>query len=387
MKKLISMLLALCLLLSSATGALAAYDGSKPACQQPGHEKWDGTDHNRPQTCWITGHFACDGMNHEPAACGVWHHFNCDGKEHVAAACGAEGHFACKGEHTAAACGVENHCVSDGLKHVAAGCGTEGHLLCDGYKHRNAVCGTVGHLDCDGRDHTAAACGARKHYNCDGLEHAPAVCGKKGHCAADGRNHGAADCGHAGHIGCTGDHGIAKCGLEGHFACESGHTTAVLSKYCIAEPQHKKCEKTAEHFCDPEIGGCGVTYLCEDSNEHTTCRMCGLLWCDGTLGSHYTPCGNANHRPCVYTLKGKVWRASEHPRCDLCGGGKCSGKHGAGACVPICPHCGEIRKNWESHRAECGEHFECRPSSKKLNHNWCSEHNMPKCRGNHPDHK
>ena len=383
MKKLVSALLMLCLLVSMTSGALAAYDATKPACRNPEHEKWDGQNHNRPQSCWITGHFECDGADHTRAACGVWGHFNCDGKEHVAASCGAEDHFACKGTHAQAKCGLANHCVNDGKRHTAAICGKEGHLACDGMKHSSASCGKRGHLGCDGLDHTQAACGVWGHFNCDGKEHAPAPCGKRGHCIADGKNHGMGECGYAGHIGCVGDHGIAKCGIEGHFACEGGHTTAVMSKYCIAEPQHKKCEKTAEHFCDPEIGGCGVTYLCEDSSKHTTCSKCGLLWCDGSLGGHYTPCGNANHRPCVYTLAGKTWRASDHPKCDLCGGGKCSGRHGAGVCVPVCSSCGEPLKNWKSHRAKCGEHFKCRPSSAGLDHDWCSLCGMPKCRGEH----
>ena len=71
MKKIFSLLLALCLLLSTASGALAAYDATKPACQTPGHEKRDGVDHDRPQSCWTKGHFACDGMDHDKAATGA----------------------------------------------------------------------------------------------------------------------------------------------------------------------------------------------------------------------------------------------------------------------------------------------------------------------------
>ena len=376
-KKLFCMLLALCLMLGAAAGAMAAYDPMKPWCQTEGHEKRDGMNHDRPQSCWTEGHFNCDGMNHERAACGLWNHFNCDGKDHSAAACGAAGHTNCKGTHAAAACGLAGHCVNDGLKHMAAGCGVEGHLLCDGLKHKAAGCGTAGHLLCDGLDHSPAACGHKGHYNCDGLAHAPAVCGKRGHCADDGRNHGAAECGYAGHIGCVGDHGIAVCGVEGHFACESGHTTKE-NPFCMAEPKHKKCEKDAEHYCDPANGGCGVTYLCADSNKHTTCEMCGLLWCDGSLGGHYTPCGNRNHRPCVYTLQGKAWRASDHPRCHLCGGGKCSGRHGAGVCVPVCDQCGGVLKDGKTHRAPCGEHFTC--ISPNRDHSWCSKCGQLKCR-------
>ena len=68
MKKMVSLLLALCLLMSMVPSAFAAYDGSKPACRNPEHAKWDGQKHDRPQSCWITGHFYCDGMDHAPAA-------------------------------------------------------------------------------------------------------------------------------------------------------------------------------------------------------------------------------------------------------------------------------------------------------------------------------
>ena len=384
MKKIISLALALCMLLSTVSGALAApYDATKPACQTPGHEKYDGVDHDRPQSCWTKGHFACDGMDHEKAACGLWGHVNCDCKDHTPAACGAEGHFACKGKHEAAACGVEGHCVSDGLKHTAAGCGVEGHLLCDGLKHKAAACGLC-HLACDGADHSKAVCGHKNHYNCDGLNHAPAICGKRGHCADDGLNHGAAECGYAGHIGCTGKHGVAVCGVEGHYACESGHTTAV-NPFCMAEPQHTKCQKDEEHFCDPANGGCGETYLCKDSNKHTTCEMCGLLWCDDSLGSHYTPCGNRNHRQCYYKLQGKVWRASDHPKCHLCGGGKCSGRHGEGVCVPLCSQCGEVLKDGKTHRAKCGKHYLC--ITKGRDHGWCSDCGQLKCLGESKKHE
>ena len=277
MKKLISLMLALCLMLCVASGALAAYDATKPACQTPGHEKFDGTDHNRPQSCWTKGHFACDGLDHSKAACGAWHHFNCDGKQHPAADCGIEGHYMCKG-----------------------------------------------------------------------------------------------------------DHGPAKCGIEGHYACQDGHSARV-NEYCNAEPKHTVCQKNEEHLCDPENGGCGATYACKDSKNHIACQMCGLLVCDDSLGAHYAPCGNNQHRQCYYKLQGKTWRASEHPTCHLCGRGKCSGRHGVGACVDYCSQCNEplTGKTW-THRAECGQHYTC--ISKGLNHKWCSEHRMLKCSGSHPKH-
>ena len=277
MKKILSLVLALALLCSMLpVSALAAYDATKPACQVPGHEKFDGTDHNRPQSCWTKGHFGCDGMDHSRAACGVWKHFNCDGREHPAAECGIEGHYACKG-----------------------------------------------------------------------------------------------------------DHGQARCGVEGHKACEDGHT-ALVNDYCNAEPKHTRCQKDEEHICDPEKGGCGATYACKDSKEHTTCQMCGLLVCDDSLGAHYAPCGNKYHRQCYYKLQGKVWRSADHPKCHLCGGGKCTGRHGAGACVAACSQCGEALTKKPTHRAKCGVHYTC--ISKGLDHSWCSEHNMLKCLEGHTKH-
>ena len=271
MKKLISVLLMLCLLLSMTATAFAAYDGSKPACQKEGHAKWDGTDHSRPQSCWVKGHFNCDGMDHARAACGAWGHFNCDGKDHSPSVCGAEGH-----------------------------------------------------------------------YVCGGGEHAVAACGK--HCVYDGKNHEQ-----------------AACGLEGHFACEGkAHNGKVVSQYCNAVPQHMACEGNPMHTCDPAQGGCGVEYRCSDSNKHTACRMCGLLWCDSSLGGHYTPCGNAEHRPCVYTMKGKTYLLSEHPQCEYCGGGKCDGEaHGNGKCCESCPKCGRAEKMGYKHMAPCEMHYWC----------------------------
>ena len=77
MKKMMSLLLTVVLLVSMLpVGAMAAYDATKPACQEPGHEKFDGINHDRPQSCWVKGHFNCDGMNHDKAPCGVWGHYN-----------------------------------------------------------------------------------------------------------------------------------------------------------------------------------------------------------------------------------------------------------------------------------------------------------------------
>ena len=348
--------------------ALAAYDATKPACQVPGHEKFDGQDHNRPQSCWVKGHFGCDGMNHERAACGKWGHFNCDGKAHGASECGAEGHFVCDTlTHGQAACGLENHCVTDGKRHIAAVCGIEGHLACDGLKHKVASCGLSGHMGCDGADHSKAVCGKAGHYVCDGAEHAKPVCGRYGHCISDGKDHEAAPCGHAGHYACDGrTHELASCGVEGHYICEGRkHQNKPVSKYCNAVPQHMVCQGDQMHYCDPAQGGCGDEYWCSRSNAHTPCRMCGLLWCDRSLGSHETPCGNANHRPCVYTLNGKRYVKADHQTCKYCGKGLCNGEeHGNTKCCDPCPNCGGPEKLGKKHWDDCGKHLWCKTGGK-----------------------
>ena len=369
MKKFLSLLLVLTLMCSMLPGsALAAYDATKPACQTPGHEKFDGTDHDRPQSCWVKGHFACDGMDHAKAVCGKWGHVNCDGKDHSASDCGAEGHYACdKLTHGQAACGLENHCVSDGKRHVAAICGLEGHLACDGMQHKAASCGKAGHMGCDGANHSKAACGKSGHYACDGMDHAKAECGRYGHCISDGKAHEATECGYAGHYACDGrKHELAACGVEGHYACEvRAHQHKPVSKYCNAVPQHMICQGDAEHYCDPNQGGCGDTYMCSRSNAHTACRMCGLLWCDRTLGSHETPCNNASHRPCYYRLIGKKYVKAEHQYCYWCGEAKCNGKeHGVHDCAPKCKACGNRKPFDESHRMKCG-HYGCVPSRER----------------------
>ncbi|MBQ4266017.1 MAG: hypothetical protein IJB85_10935 [Clostridia bacterium] len=369
MKKILSLVLAVLMLSTMLPmSALAAYDATKPACQVPGHEKFDGQDHNRPQSCWVKGHFGCDGMNHERAACGKWGHFNCDGKAHGASECGAEGHFVCDTlTHGQAACGLENHCVTDGKRHIAAVCGIEGHLDCDGLKHKVASCGLSGHMGCDGADHSKAVCGKAGHYVCDGAEHAKPVCGRYGHCISDGKDHEAAPCGHAGHYACDGrKHELAACGVEGHFACEvRAHLHKPVSKYCNAVPQHMVCQGDEMHYCDPAQGGCGKEYLCSRSNAHTACRMCGLLWCDRTLGGHETPCNNAYHRPCYYRLTGKKYVKDEHQICYWCGEAKCNGKvHGAGFCVDTCDACGEGKRFHKRHVFECGHH-NCIPSRER----------------------
>ena len=373
LRKILSVFVVLMLLCTMLPrNALAAYDATKPACQKPGHEKFDGADHDRPQSCWVTGHFGCDGMDHARAVCGKWGHFNCDGKDHSPNACGAEGHFVCdKQNHAQAACGLAGHCTTDGLRHTAAVCGAEGHYACDGMKHKAAACGTAGHMGCDGADHGKAACGKAGHKACDGKEHALAACGKAGHCISDGKAHEAAACGVAGHTLCDGkNHGAAACDVEGHYACSGGHQHKPMSKYCNAQPQHMVCQGDAMHYCDPAQGGCGRDYLCSKSNAHTNCRMCGLLWCNRSLGSHETPCGNASHRPCVYTLNDKTYVKAEHETCWWCGEYKCNGeKHGDKRCVSVCKQCGNSKRYNKSHKMECG-HYGCVES--RIPHELCT---------------
>ena len=383
MKRHLTMLCALLLCVLLPVCALAAMrpEGARtPECRNPEHWIGDGLDHNRPQSCWVTGHNFCDGADHTRAACGLWGHYNCDGREHLPAACGAEGHYACDQKaHAAAGCGVAGHCILDGKRHVPAGCGIAGHYRCEGGEHTAAGCGIAGHTVCDGLDHGRAACGAKGHTVCDGMVHARAACGIYGHCVSEGANHRPSECGYAGHMACDGrDHGQAACGVAGHFACEGrSHSDKVVSKYCNAVPQHKICEGNPTHYCDPAQGGCGATYECSRSNSHTACRMCGQLWCDRSLGGHETPCGYADHRPCVYAMSGRTYRYADHPACHLCGKGKCKGEHGNGVCVDSCPACGGPEKYGYSHfNIEC-RHYWC--VSEGPHGEWCYACRTYKC--------
>ena len=294
MKKLFALLLALCMLLGAAA---VAQERTAASCGIEGHYKDDGLDHYRARPCWVYGHTNCDGGDHGRAECKIHGHFACDGEDHFAAPCGAPEHFVCdyRDSHETAACGVAGHCVSDGRKHTNASCGLSGHYRCDQMSHYLADCNIAGHYDCDGMEHTRAVCGKKGHTNCDGLEHEAAPCGRYGHCTSDGLTHGPAACGIPGHYDCDGkNHDVAACGVEGHYACAGGrHYAKPISEYCNASPQHVPCQGNPEHFCDPNYGGCGEMYLCSRSNAHTACRMCGLLWCDRSLGGHETPCKKA----------------------------------------------------------------------------------------------
>ena len=391
MKKMMSLLLTVVLLVSMLpVGAMAAYDATKPACQEPGHEKFDGINHDRPQSCWVKGHFNCDGMNHDKAPCGVWGHYNCDGREHLPASCGAEGHYACNKtqKHGQPACGAEGHCITDGKNHTPAVCGQAGHYKCDGLTHKVLACG---HYDCDGQQHGKAVCGARGHYACDGVQHELAACGKLGHCVTDGNDHLGSPCGYPGHVGCDGrNHKLAACGVEGHYACAGGrHYDQVVSKYCNAVPQHKTCEGNPQHYCDPVYGGCGVTYTCSKSNAHTSCRMCGQLWCDKSLGGHETPCDKAHHRPCVYTMSGKKYVKYDHDFCGYCGRPRCEkSEHGNGKCVDSCPKCGGPEKMGKDHKLPCGRHYSCKTSG-RIHEETCSVCGKYICdgKGEHSHHE
>ncbi|MBP3655263.1 MAG: hypothetical protein J6K32_01045 [Clostridia bacterium] len=363
MKKWLGILLMLCLLAGMAAGVLAEEEKKIPYCGNPEHWVGDGLKHFRPEPCWITGHFECDGLDHGKAECKIHLHYVCDGRDHSPAFCGAEGHAVCDWrEHETPMCGIAGHCVSDGKNHWPAYCGVAGHYTCDGMSHYDADCNKDGHGDCDGRDHDRASCGVYNHYNCDGADHTTPACGLYRHCVSDGLNHTGAPCGIAGHNECDGkNHNPAPCGVEGHYSCMGGrHYSKPISKYCNAFPQHKPCENNPEHYCDPSYGGCGETYLCHRSNAHTACRMCGLLWCDRSLGGHETPCDNANHRPCVYTMKGKTYVRAKHEFCGYCGSYVCDGyEHGNTKCVPACEYCGYPEKMFRKHLQECGKHYWC----------------------------
>lgn len=372
MKRLFAAVLVLCMLFG-ADAAFAQEEKQIPRCGNPEHYVGDGLDHTRPEICWITGHFNCDGMTHERAACKIHRHYACDGEVHEMADCGVEGHWGCDWrEHETPVCGVAGHCTTDGMNHRAASCGVAGHFNCDGTGHRTAPCKTAGHATCDGMTHTRSVCGKYGHYDCDGLVHEVPVCGRSGHCSSDGLTHETAVCGYAGHVDCDGkNHAPASCGVEGHFACAGGrHYTTPISKYCNAYPQHLPCEGNPQHYCDPVYGGCGDMYTCSHSNAHTACRMCGLLWCDRSLGGHETPCDQANHRPCVYTMSGRTYVKADHDFCGYCGYPRCDGEeHGNTKCVPACQHCGYPEKMNMEHLQPCGKHYWCLTTG---NHGVCT---------------
>lgn len=294
MKRATAILLALCLLLGAAS-ALGEAARVVPVCGNKAHYKGDGLDHSRPQSCWVTGHFSCDGQDHAKAPCGRWGHFNCDPKPHDPASCGAEGHFVC-----------------------------------------------------------------------DGKKHGPAPCGIAGHCIGDDKRHTP-----------------ARCGLEGHYNCLSGgNGHKLINQFCNLEPKHHTCQEDTSHYCDPANGGCGVTYDCTKSGSHTPCLSCGLLWCDDSLGGHYTPCGKMDHRPCAYALGkngNERFRYSDHEVCDLCDGLKCGAwrEHGEGKCAWRCKGCGVLSRNKNKHLYDCGRHYSCRRDERAKD--CCAECRMLSC--------
>ena len=56
MKKLLTALLALSLVLCLAACACAEGEKRIPACGNPEHYEGDGLDHSRPPICWVYGH-------------------------------------------------------------------------------------------------------------------------------------------------------------------------------------------------------------------------------------------------------------------------------------------------------------------------------------------
>ena len=239
MKKSICILLALCLVLAAAA-ALAAQERVVPVCGNPEHYKGDGLDHNRPQSCWVTGHFSCDGQDHAKAECGWWGHFNCDPKPHNPAACGAEGHYVCDGrKHAAAACGIEGHCAGDGKNHNASRCGIEGHYNCmpggNGHKVISNYCNAeIKHTTCM-EDTT--------HY-CDP---ANGGCAKTYDCSKSGS-----------HTECV------SCGLLWCDRSLGGHSTP------CGKVEHRPCAYTLR----------GAKYDKFRLKDHEECKYCGYYRCD-----------------------------------------------------------------------------------------------------------
>lgn len=346
------------------------------------------------------GHYRCDGHDHYQGDCKTEGHCRAYYVKHNRKCadcrvllCSPEGYNP-KNCYDCASCG-ESMCVSAHLDHtVCEGCGTCMWQTRRGEHTRCEECGLYFCTD-DGRvaDHSLMRCG--KHTNCNsmGLKHYKGDCGKDGHYTCDGLhdqcsgcklyecdegfdalNHERCDCcgmrkcdpryieaAHQTCAHCNGrlcepgtEHTLHRCGVEGHYRCDGKwHNSEIISKYCEAEHQHRKCEGDPQHFCDPDDGGCGKFYSCKWSNVHTRCSMCGLRWCDRSNGGHQTPCGRLEHRPCQ--LPG--FRYSDHAICRYCGNPRCQGSH-AHCGVPYpCPSCKEVLV-LDDHKRECG-HWKC----------------------------
>ena len=277
MKKSICILLALCLALAAAS-ALAAQERVVPVCGNPEHYKGDGLDHSRPQSCWVTGHFSCDGQDHAKAECGWWGHFNCDPKPHGPASCGAEGHYVCDGKkHAPAACGIEGHCAGDGKNHNASRCGIEGHYNClpggKGHKVISNYCNApVKHTTC--MEDTS-------HY-CDP---ANGGCGKTYDCSKSGSHTECISCGLLWCDRSLGGHST-PCGKVEHRPCAYALRGSKYDKF--RQKDHEECKY------------CGH-YRCDDWSEHgpgkcvKICKACGEAKIRNK--SHRLECGE--HYGCV----------------------------------------------------------------------------------------
>lgn len=346
------------------------------------------------------GHYRCDGHDHYQADCKTDGHCRAYYMKHTRKCascrillCNPEGYNP-KNCYDCETCGL-SMCVSADLDHtVCEGCGTCMWQTRSGEHTQCPSCGLYFCTDAGKvADHSLMRCGKHTACNPMGLKHYKAPCGKDGHYTCDGEhdqcsgcklyvcdegygelNHERCDCCgmrkcdpryiEAAHLTCAHcggrlcepgtEHTLHTCGVEGHYRCDGRwHNSEIISKYCEAEHQHRKCEGDPQHYCDPEDGGCGKYYSCKWSNVHTRCRMCGLRWCDRSNGGHQTPCGRLEHRPCQ--LPG--FRYSDHAICRYCGNPRCQGSHAhCGELLP-CPSCNEMVV-YHDHKRECG-HWVC----------------------------
>ena len=365
------------------------------------------------------GHYRCDGHDHYQADCRIEGHCRAYYVKHNRAckSCGvrmcSEGGYNPANCYACGNCG-ESMCVSADLDHtVCEGCGK---CLWQKSYGEHAACDSCGVYLCTSSgkaaDHGFMRCGKHTACNSMGLKHYKGACGKDGHYTCDGEhdqcsgcklyicdegfaalNHERCDscrmrkcdpryieaahltCAHCGGRLCEPgtEHTLHRCGVEGHYRCDGRwHNSEIISKYCEAEHQHRKCEGNPEHFCDPDDGGCGKFYVCSWSNVHTRCTMCGLRWCDRSNGGHQTPCGVRSHRPCQ--LPG--FRYSDHAICKYCGNPRCKGTHAhCGELLP-CPICKKLYV-LDEHKRDCG-HYDCASGE----HNKCRTCKEYVCDGN-----
>ena len=341
-------------------------------CHEDGHCSAYYVKHTR--RCSACRDMLCDADGYNPANC-----YECPNCGEMMCVSGHLDHTVCEGcggclwnlrhgEHTqCASCGLY-HCTAEGRKanHASLPCGTHTHCNALGRPHYEARCGKDGHYMCEGEHDACSGC---KMYACDegfsAIDHERCPdCGLR---KCDPRYIESAHqlCAHCGGPLCEPGtrHTMHQCGVEGHYRCDGRyHNPDLISMYCEAEHQHRKCEGDPQHYCDPNNGGCGKTYSCKWSNVHTWCMMCGLRWCDRSTGGHQTPCNNPNHRPCQ--LPG--FRYSDHAICEHCGNPKCAGSHAHCGEPFICPLCKKEYIHPMDHRHQCmhylcveGDHAKC----------------------------